>query len=119
MNLIEIIDLINKECKSCKKFFGFDGFEKLDSLIFNYCTFDFDLIQKKDSEIKENFRKFLKENNYYKFVEKSFDNSQINILPSNVAESVICEYKENLGKTISEVNSKLMEAYKSRGFGNF
>jgi len=119
MCLLEVIDLIDKKGKVSKKFFVFDGFEKKEDLIFNYYTFDFDLIQKRDFEIKEIFKRFLKENNYYKFVKKNFSQSQLNILPSNVAEKIIEKYRNNSHPDIYEINSKLIDAYMARGFGNF
>jgi hypothetical protein len=116
--LIELIDLINKKGDVERKFFVFENFKKNNSLIFNYYTFDFDLIQKKDFEIKEIFKNFFKKNNFYKFIEEDFQTSKINILPSNVAEKIIEDYRNNLSENYREANSKLIDAYKARGFGN-
>jgi hypothetical protein len=122
-DLVEMVDYVNGKGEMKRVFFGLEKFESLvEKPTINHYTYDFDFIQKKDEEIKKKVIESAK--NFYEdfdLIKENLANSIILIKPSNVAEKVVNEYRENLEKSgftnsSYEINCLLDEIYGKMGF---
>jgi hypothetical protein len=119
MTLVELIDLIDENGDIVRKFFGIqDFYEKVQNPLINHYTFDFKFIQKNDIELKEEILNLAKKYDNFEIIKFNLENAKMSIRPSNVAEEIVNEYKKDLRKPSYEVNDKLIDVYKSMGFGN-
>ncbi len=120
--LVELIDHVEKSGKKIRKFSNLKYFyERIEKPQINYYTYDFDIIQKNNLEIKEDIIKSIRNYKNFELIKDNLKNAIIFIRPSGDAEKIVKDYWKNLKEcgitnSVYEINCYLDKIYKKMGF---